>query len=123
MIRKVDAPIGDVARKILEYVDPETGQNIFELSGFNPDSDSEIGTITAELGNPESLTLDAYWVTYRHRSEDCAVKDPTHLNAGVAIADIETDYSDRSRTDIRWRTDWKEKYGDAFEKLEKLLTE
>jgi hypothetical protein len=127
MIRKVNKPVGEVARQILSYVDPESQMQIFTLIGFNSQPGQPL-TNSPSLDDPTTLEGDEYAVCHRYHSDDCVIKDqsdPRYLNASAVIADINKNWGVPTETQLRWRPDHMQHppHKVGYEKLEKLLQE
>lgn len=126
MIEVVKKPIGEVARLILSYVDPDSGMRIFGLTGFN----SQPGPLTYRLSLDDPTTLEGnkYAVFHKYHSKDCAIEDPAdpgYLNAIAKIADINKNSEVPDETQIIWNLDNDNmqypQYEFAYGTLEKLL--
>ena len=134
MIREVNKPVGEVARKILSYIDSDTQMQMFGLIDplqlFKVMSDSQSDQLlnSPSLDDPTTLRGDEYAVTYIYHTADCVIQDPSdprYLNASVVVADINKNWNVPTETQVRWRTEWMNnpEHKVGYEKLEKLLQE
>lgn len=125
MIEVVKKPIGEVARLILSYVDPNTQRNPFVLVGFNSQLEQPL-TYRASLDDPTTLEGDNYAVVHGYPPENCEIKDPAdpgYLGATARIAVINKNSRVPDETQVRWSLDNMQypRHEFVYEKLEKLL--